>query len=103
MTERQQYPNLQPVIDWLERGCDPIEAAKELRLYQAMQQESALDADMARVAADMLAIAHRLDARAGEIDSRPGGFTAAAKWCDRARALDASSRTLDEWARELKP
>jgi len=101
MTEHRKCPNLQPVIDWLERGCDPIEAAKELRLYQAMTQESALDADMARVAADMLAIAHRLDARAGEIDSRPGGFVAAAKWCDRARALDASSRTLEEWAREV--
>jgi len=40
MTERQQCPNLQPVIDWLERGCDPIEAAKELRIYQAMMQEA---------------------------------------------------------------
>jgi hypothetical protein len=28
-------PSLQPVIDWLERGCDPKEAAKELRFYQA--------------------------------------------------------------------
>ena len=27
--------NLQPVIDWLERGCDPKEAAKELRIYQS--------------------------------------------------------------------
>lgn len=28
-------PNLQPVIDWLEAGCDPLQAAKELRIYQA--------------------------------------------------------------------
>jgi hypothetical protein len=27
--------NLQPVIDWLENGCDPKEAAKELRICQA--------------------------------------------------------------------
>ncbi len=27
--------NLTPVIQWLENGCDPMEAAKELRLYQA--------------------------------------------------------------------
>ena len=27
-------PNLQPVINWLENGCDPKEAAKELRIYQ---------------------------------------------------------------------
>ena len=28
------FPDLQPTIDWLERGCDPKEAAKELRFYQ---------------------------------------------------------------------
>ena len=28
-------PNLMPVIAWLENGCDPKEAAKELRVYQA--------------------------------------------------------------------
>ena len=28
-------PNLMPVIAWLENGCDPMEAAKELRIYQA--------------------------------------------------------------------
>lgn len=28
------YLNLQPVINWLENGCDPKEAAKELRIYQ---------------------------------------------------------------------
>jgi hypothetical protein len=27
-------PNLEPVIAWLENGCDPKEAAKELRIYQ---------------------------------------------------------------------
>lgn len=26
--------NLAPVIQWLENGCDPKEAAKELRIYQ---------------------------------------------------------------------
>jgi hypothetical protein len=31
--EREQWPNLNPVIQWLENGCDPKEAAKELRLY----------------------------------------------------------------------
>ena len=30
-------PNLQPVIDWLVNGCDPIKAAEELRIYQAMR------------------------------------------------------------------
>ena len=29
-------PNLEPVIEWLEAGCDPQEAAKELRIYQAV-------------------------------------------------------------------
>jgi hypothetical protein len=33
--EREQWPNLDPVINWLENGCDPKEAAKELRLYAA--------------------------------------------------------------------
>jgi len=27
-------PDLSPVIDWLENGCDPKEAAKELRIYR---------------------------------------------------------------------
>lgn len=31
--EREAWPNLQPVITWLENGCDPKEAAKELRSY----------------------------------------------------------------------
>jgi hypothetical protein len=31
--ERESFPNLDPVIAWLENGCDPKEAAKELRLY----------------------------------------------------------------------
>lgn len=31
--EREAFPELGPVIAWLENGCDPKEAAKELRLY----------------------------------------------------------------------
>lgn len=31
--EREMFPNLEPVINWLESGCDPKEAAKELRIY----------------------------------------------------------------------
>lgn len=31
--EREAWPNLQPVISWLENGCNPKEAAKELRIY----------------------------------------------------------------------
>ena len=31
--EREAFPNLEPVITWLESGCDPKEAAKELRIY----------------------------------------------------------------------
>ncbi len=34
--ERQEWPNLDPVITWLEKGCDPKEAAKELRIYAAV-------------------------------------------------------------------
>lgn len=30
---REAFPNLSPVIAWLENGCDPKEAAKELRIY----------------------------------------------------------------------
>lgn len=33
--EREAFPNLEPVITWLENGCDPKEAAKELRIYAA--------------------------------------------------------------------
>lgn len=33
--EQEPCPNLMPVILWLENGCDPKDAAKELRLYQA--------------------------------------------------------------------
>ena len=33
--EREAFPNLTAVINWLENGCDPKEAAKELRLYAA--------------------------------------------------------------------
>ena len=32
--EREAFPNLDPVITWLENGCDPKEAAKELHLYK---------------------------------------------------------------------
>ena len=35
--DARQPPNLQPVIVWLERGCNPAEAAKELRIYQAQR------------------------------------------------------------------
>ena len=31
--ECEVFPDLMPVINWLENGCDPKEAAKELRLY----------------------------------------------------------------------
>lgn len=33
----QYLPDLTPVITWLENGCDPLEAAKELRLLQEKQ------------------------------------------------------------------
>lgn len=33
----QYLPDLTPVITWLENGCDPLEAAKELRLLQQQQ------------------------------------------------------------------
>ena len=33
--EREAFPDLTAVINWLENGCDPKEAAKELRLYAA--------------------------------------------------------------------
>ena len=33
--EREAFPNLTAVINWLENGCDPKEAANELRLYAA--------------------------------------------------------------------
>ena len=33
--KREAFPDLTSVINWLENGCDPKEAAKELRLYAA--------------------------------------------------------------------
>lgn len=33
--EREAWPNLECVASWIEGGCDPQEAAKELRLYIA--------------------------------------------------------------------
>lgn len=38
--DAREPPDLHPVIDWLEAGCDPAEAAEELRVYQAMRDES---------------------------------------------------------------
>ena len=35
-TERKRWPKLHHVINWLENGCDPQEAAKELRLYEKL-------------------------------------------------------------------
>lgn len=35
LEEREAWPKLAPVISWLENGCDPQEAAKELRVYEA--------------------------------------------------------------------
>ena len=35
VAEREAFPDLTAVINWLENGCDPKEAAKELRLYAA--------------------------------------------------------------------
>ena len=32
-------PNLAAVIAWLENGCDPKEAAKELKLYQSVMYQ----------------------------------------------------------------
>lgn len=32
--------NLLPVIQWLENGCDPKEAAKELRIYHTQQYDA---------------------------------------------------------------
>jgi hypothetical protein len=37
-TAPQPNPDLMPVILWLENGCDPKEAAKELRLYHAAME-----------------------------------------------------------------
>ena len=37
-------PNLQPVINWLENGCDPKEAAKELRIYQEQMKAAPVSA-----------------------------------------------------------
>lgn len=34
VARRGKLPDLSPVIAWLENGCDPKEAAKELRIYQ---------------------------------------------------------------------
>lgn len=34
MAIAQSVPDLGPVIAWLENGCDPKDAAKELRIYQ---------------------------------------------------------------------
>ena len=108
MTEHQQYPNLQPVIDWLERGCDPIEAARELRIYQAMYREpgatvkaETLAERMLRVAADMRETARLLDALGTELDSKPGGYQRAYHCIQRARELDGASRMLESWAKEV--
>lgn len=37
--ERASFPRLLPVIEWLELGCDPMEAAKELRIYDAASRD----------------------------------------------------------------
>ena len=35
--DARKAPNLQPVIDYLDRGHDPRKAAEELRVYQAQR------------------------------------------------------------------
>ena len=44
-------PNLQPVINWLENGCDPKEAVKELRIYQNQMKAAPVDAKAIRAEA----------------------------------------------------
>lgn len=34
---RANTPDLCPVIQWLENGCDPKEAVQELRIYQGLR------------------------------------------------------------------
>lgn len=38
------FPNLQPVINWLDNGCDPKEAAKELRIYHEQMKAAPVSA-----------------------------------------------------------
>lgn len=38
---QREMPDLSPVIAWLENGCDPKEAAKELRIYQQRMRSNA--------------------------------------------------------------
>jgi len=45
------YLNLQPVINWLENGCDPKEAAKELRIYQEQMKAAPVSAEAIRAEA----------------------------------------------------
>lgn len=37
---RANTPDLRPVIQWLENGCDPKEAAKELQIYQSLRSNA---------------------------------------------------------------
>ena len=39
---RANQPDLSPVIAWLENGCDPKEAAKELRIYQQRMRSNVM-------------------------------------------------------------
>jgi hypothetical protein len=57
-----QLPDLSAVIQWLEAGCDPAEAVKELKHYQArlVQARAALPAQLSRLQAE--AKFHRDDA-----------------------------------------
>jgi hypothetical protein len=38
---QRELPDFSPVIAWLENGCDPKEAAKELRIYQQRMRSNA--------------------------------------------------------------
>jgi hypothetical protein len=44
--------NLNPVITWLENGCDPKEAAKELRMMSEIEYRNEELLHMARAALD---------------------------------------------------
>ena len=61
------YLNLQPVINWLENGCDPKEAAKELRIYQEQMKAAPVDAKAIRAEA----------------------LEEAAKWCEAKQSYNA--------------
>lgn len=80
----RSLPSLEPVINWLEKGCDPKDAAKELRIYAASMKDDfaavgkpIMDLDIRSLRKQNAALKAVVDAW-NNVESEPIGYIDAA-------------------------